>query len=94
MKGKSMFDMGRIDSEKMYANIQKLDWKNINSGKIYLDEQTKKNAISLRNNLMRLSETFAMEGDTAKAVEVLDLSLEKMPIKDFILISREQKRLT
>ena len=48
MKGKSMFDMGRIDSEKMYANIQKLDWKNINSGKIYLDEQTKKNAISLR----------------------------------------------
>ena len=83
MKGKSMFDMGRIDSEKMYANIQKLDWKNINSGKIYLDEQTKKNAISLRNNLMRLSETFAMEGDTAKAVEVLDLSLEKMPIKDF-----------
>ena len=83
MKGKSMFDMGRIDTEKMYANIQKLDWKNINSGKIYLDEQTKKNAISLRNNLMRLSETFAMEGDTAKAVEVLDLSLEKMPIKDF-----------
>ena len=83
MKGKSMFDMGRIDSEKMYANIQKLDWKNINSGKIYLDEQTKKNAISLRNNLMRLSEIFAMEGDTAKAVEVLDLSLEKMPIKDF-----------
>ena len=83
MKNKNMFDMGRIDPEKMYANIQKLDWRNINDGKIYLDEQTKKNAISLRNNLMRLSEAFAMEGDTAKAIEVLDLSLEKMPIKDF-----------
>jgi len=80
---RSMFDMGRIDPEKMYANIQKLDWKNINDGKIYLDEQTKKNAISLRNNLMRLSEAFAMQGDTLKAVEVLDLSIEKMPIKDF-----------
>ena len=67
----------------MYANIQKLDWRNINDGKIYLDEQTKKNAISLRNNLMRLSEAFAKEGDTAKAVEILDLSIEKMPIKDF-----------
>ena len=67
----------------MYANIRSWIGKNINSGKIYLNEQTKKNAISLRNNLMRLSETFAMEGDTAKAVEVLDLSLEKMPIKDF-----------
>ncbi len=83
MKGRSMFDLGRIDPEKMYANIQKLDWRNINDGKIYLDEQTKKNAISLRNNLMRLAEAFAKEGDTAKATEVLDLSLEKMPIKDF-----------
>ena len=80
---RSMFDMGRIDPEKMYANIQKLDWKNINDGKIYLDEQTKKNSISLRNNLIRLSEAFAIEGDTLKAVEVLDLSLEKMPIEDF-----------
>ena len=33
MKDKSMFDMGRIDSEKMYANIQKLDWRNINMEK-------------------------------------------------------------
>jgi tetratricopeptide (TPR) repeat protein len=80
---KSMFDMGRIDPEKMYANIKKLDWKNINDGKIYLDEQTKRNAISLRNNLMRLSEEFLAQKDTATAKEVLDLSLYKMPIEDF-----------
>lgn len=78
-----MFDMGRIDPEKMYANIKKLDWGNINDGKIYLDEQTKKNAISLRNSMVRLAEAFAIEGDTLQAIEVLDLSLEKMPIKDF-----------
>ncbi|MFY0630177.1 MAG: DUF2723 domain-containing protein [Flavobacteriaceae bacterium] len=80
---RSMFEMGRIDPEKMYANIQKFNWRNINDGKIYLDEQTKKNAISLRNNLIRLAETFAQEGDTVKALEVLDLSIDKMPIKDF-----------
>ncbi len=80
---KSPFDMGRIDSEKMYNNIQKFNWRNINDGKIYLDEQTKKNSISLRNNLMRLSDAFAEEGDTIKALEVLDISIEKMPIKDF-----------
>ena len=83
MKDKSMFEMGRIDPEKMYANIKKLNWRNINDGKIYIDEQTKKNSISLRNNLIRLAETFALQGDTIKAVEVLDLSVEKMPIKDF-----------
>jgi hypothetical protein len=32
---------------------------------------------------MRLSAAFAKEGDTLKAVEVLDLSLEKLPIEDF-----------
>lgn len=83
MKNRSMFDMGRIDPEKMYANIQKLNWRNINDGKIYLDEQTKRNSISLRNNLMRLSLAFAKKGDTIKALEVLNLSIEKMPIKDF-----------
>ena len=79
----SLFDIGRIDTEKMYNNIQKWNWRNINDGKIYLDEQTKRSAISLRNSLMRLSSAFAMEGDTIKALEVLDLSIEKMPIEDF-----------
>ena len=32
---------------------------------------------------MRLSDAFAKEGDTAKAVTVLDLSLSKLPIADF-----------
>jgi tetratricopeptide (TPR) repeat protein len=79
----SLFDIGRIDTEKMYKNVQKWNWRNINDGKIYLDEQTKRNAISLRNSLMRLSAAFAKEGDTLKAIEVLDLSIEKLPIKDF-----------
>ena len=80
---KSLFDMGRIDPEKMYSNVQKWNWRNINDGKIYLDEQSKRNAISMRNSLMRLSSAFAQEGDTLKAIEVLDLSLDKLPIKDF-----------
>ena len=32
---------------------------------------------------MRLSRAFAIEGDTLKAVEVLDLSIDKLPIEDF-----------
>ncbi len=82
-KDKSMFDMGRIDPEKMFANIKKWDWKTINNGEIYLDEQTKRNAISMRNNLMRLSEEFIKKGDSVNAKDALDLSLYKMPIEDF-----------
>ena len=83
IRERNMFDMGRIDSEKMYNNIQKLEWRNINSGKIYIDEQTRKNAISLRNNMLRLAETFADEKNFEKAEEILDLSLDKMPIEQF-----------
>ena len=83
VREKNMFDMGRIDSEKMYANIQKLNWRNINDGKIYIDEQTRRNSISLRNNLLRLADTFYEEKNFSKAKEMLDLSLEKMPLKDF-----------
>ncbi|MBL4642087.1 MAG: tetratricopeptide repeat protein [Flavobacteriaceae bacterium] len=86
-KGKTMFDMGRIDTEKMYDNLQKLDWRNINDGKIYIDEQTRKNAISLRNNMLRLAEAFANENNFEKAEEILDSSLDKMPIRDFGHIS-------
>ncbi|MDG1811188.1 MAG: DUF2723 domain-containing protein [Polaribacter sp.] len=82
-KDKTIFDLGRIDSEKMYNNIQKLEWRNINSDQIYIDDQTKKNAISLRNNMLRLAETFANENNFEKAEEILDLSLEKMPIEKF-----------
>ncbi len=82
-KRQSILDMGRIDPDKMYENIKKWDWKTINSGEIYLDEQSKRNVISLRNNLIRLSETFLEAKDSIRAKEVLDLSLYKMPIKDF-----------
>ena len=82
-RGKTMFDMGRIDPEKMYENVKKWDWKTINNGEIYLDEQSKRNAISIRNNLMRLSEEFLKQGDSVNAKDVLDLSLYKMPIRDF-----------
>lgn len=82
-KNKSMFDMGRIDTDRMYANVKKWDWKTINNGKIYLDEQSKRNAISLRNNLMRLSEEYLVQKDTVNAKKILDLSLDKMPIQDF-----------
>jgi len=83
LSNRSMFEMGRIDPDKMYGNLQKVEWKGINSGKILIDEQAKKNVISLRNNMMRLAEAFHEEGRTDKALEVLDLSLEKFPIKDF-----------
>ncbi|MDX5586626.1 MAG: DUF2723 domain-containing protein [Aureibaculum sp.] len=82
-RSRSVLDLGRIDTEVMYKNIQKWDWKNSNSDAIYVDVETRKNGISFRNNLVRLAEEFIKEENYIKAEEVLDLSLEKMPIKRY-----------
>ncbi len=79
----SPMDLGRINSKTMYKNIKGLDWKNSNNPNIYVDEESRKNSISYRNNLNRLAEKFIEEKDFKKAEEMLDLSLEKLPIKTY-----------
>lgn len=74
-------DMGRIDSEKMYTIVMNWDWGNGESPDIYHDPETRKNSISYRSNLARLAETLIEEGKNEKAEEILDLAMEKMPVK-------------
>lgn len=77
------FDMGRIDSEKMYNIVMNWDWGNSGSPDIYYDPETRKNGITYRSNLVRLAEALMNEGKNKKAEEVLDLAMEKMPVKYF-----------
>lgn len=74
-------DMGRIDSEKMYNIVMNWDWGNGESPDIYHDPETRKNAITYRSNLARLAEILMEEGKNDKAEEILDLAMEKMPVK-------------
>jgi tetratricopeptide (TPR) repeat protein len=78
----SPFSMGRINPDVMYKHVKKWDWGTITDD-IYLDPETRKNSVNFRNALVRLSEAFAEKGDTSKALEILDLSLEKMPPNKF-----------
>ena len=80
-KEASQHDMGSIDSDKMYDLIMKWDWGNGDSSKIYHDPETRKNSISYRTNISRLMEQLINEGKFAKAEKVIDLAMEKMPLK-------------
>jgi hypothetical protein len=82
IKNKNFMDMGMIDTKSMYDHVKKFSWKNSNAD-IYIDPETRKNGISFRNSLGRLADEFIKEGDTAKAEEVLDLSMDKMPIERY-----------
>ena len=77
------FDMGRIDSDKMYDIVMKWDWGNSGSPDIYHDTETRRNGITYRSNLARLAETLMNEEKNDKAEKILDLAMEKMPVDYF-----------
>jgi len=67
----------------MYKNVKNWDWRNITDDDIYLDPETRKNAVSYRNNMERLARKLYDENKFDKATEILDISLEKMPVQKF-----------
>ncbi len=75
-------DYGRIDTDTMYANVKKWKWGNMNKG-IYLDPETRRNSLTYRNNLYRLADSLFVEGKKDKALEILNLSIDKMPVDKF-----------
>jgi len=77
------FDMGRIDSDKMYDIVMKWDWGNSGDPSIYHDVETRRNGITYRSNLSRLAEVLIQEGKIEKAESILDLAMEKMPVDKF-----------
>jgi len=79
----NFFEMGRINSDVMYENVMNWDWRNITDDNVYLDVETRKNAVSYRNNMERLARILIKEKQYEKAKEILDISLEKMPVNKF-----------
>jgi len=74
------YDMGGIDSDKMYDLVMKWNWGNGQLTTIYHDPETRKNSISYRTNMARLMEQLINEGKIVKAKKIIDLALNIMPI--------------
>ena len=74
------FDMGQIDTDKMYDIVMKWDWGNGERTDIYHDVETRRNSITYRTNLSRLMQQLIVEGKTDKAKKVIQLAIDKMPI--------------
>ncbi|MBZ9728099.1 DUF2723 domain-containing protein [Salegentibacter sp. JZCK2] len=77
------YDMGRINTDKMYDIVMNWDWGNMGSDDIYHDTETRRNSITYRSNLARLVESLLNEQDTTRAKEVLDLAMENMPVEHY-----------
>jgi len=77
------FDMGRVDSDLMYEKVKNWDWGNSGSPNIYHDVETRKNSITYRGNLARLTEQLINEEKLNKAEEIADIAMENMPVEYF-----------
>ena len=81
--GYGPFDMGSINTDTMYAHVKEWNWGNMNDPKVYLDIETRRNSISFRGRLERLANAFIDEGNNKKAEEILDMSINEMPVDKF-----------
>ena len=77
------FDMGRIDTEKMYRLVKNWQWGNSGNSSVYHDVETRRNSITYRGHMARLIEALINEKKLGKAEEIADLAMEKMPVDVF-----------
>jgi len=82
-KNESPYEMGRIDTDLMYDIVNKWDWGNSGSSKIYHDTQTRTQGLSFRGNLARLTETLINENKIEKAKEIINIAMTNMPVDYF-----------
>lgn len=77
------YDLGRIDVDKLYDKIMNWHWGNSGDPDLYYDPQTRRNAITYRSNMVRLVTELIAREDYKRAKDILDLGMEKMPIKNY-----------
>jgi tetratricopeptide (TPR) repeat protein len=76
------FELGRIDTDLMYDIVKGWDWGN-SGGDIYHDTQTRIQSVSYRGNLARLMEALIKENKMDKAKEIIEISIQNMPVEHF-----------
>ncbi len=73
-------EYGRVATGKMYDNVMnKFKWGGFNDPNVYLDENHRRMATNIRNNLTRLANALLDKGEKEKAINVLNKLMEELP---------------
>lgn len=74
---------GFVQPTLMYNNIMtKFAWGGVDKNEVYLDENILRMVSNLRSNFARLSNKLIAEGDSTKAIAVLDKCIQVLPEKN------------
>lgn len=72
--------VGRVETDKFYHKLMnEFRWGGYSNPKVYLDENTQRMALNIRNNLTRLANALLDQNETEKAVQVLDKTMKELP---------------
>ena len=77
------YEMGRVNTEKMYTMVKNWDWGTKGSSNVYFDVESRKNSITYRSNISRLVDQLILENKNDKAEEITDIVIENMPVNTF-----------
>jgi tetratricopeptide (TPR) repeat protein len=73
-------EIGKVATERMYQKVTSWDWGNFGNEDAYQDETNRRTASwSVRNNVARLANALIDEGQTEKAIEVIDELMKNYP---------------
>jgi hypothetical protein len=77
------YEMGRVNTEKMYSMVKDWDWGTKGNMNVYFDVESRKNSITYRSNISRLVNQLIIENENEKAEEITDIVIENMPVNIF-----------
>lgn len=76
-------EMGCVDGEDLYNIVKNFRWGNFKDTKVHFDDAATSNIVSYRSSASRAAEALALAGKRQKAIEILDLANEQIPIKKY-----------
>jgi len=76
-------DMGRVDADELYDVVKSYKWGNFKNLYNHYDETATQNIISYRISASRLAQALVERGEREKAVEILDLASDEIPLSKY-----------
>ncbi|MBW7674579.1 glycosyltransferase family 117 protein [Chryseobacterium chendengshani] len=76
-------EMGRVDANSLYNVVKNFRWGNFKDLNVHFDETATSNIISYRSSASRAAAALALNGQKAKALEILDLAAKEIPAEKY-----------
>lgn len=76
-------EMGRVDADDLYKVVKNYKWGNFKDLNVHFDETCTQNIVSYRSSASRAAAALSAKGDRKRAVEILDLAQNEIPVAKY-----------